>query len=254
MSIGERIKKLRIKNKLTQQDLADKLFVSDKTVSSWESGRTEPDINMLSDICKALNTNFLTLINDESTNENVEIELKIKVSEKEQERILELIKNDSKFIKEENQDATYFKLGYRKMNNEWLRIRKESSNYILNYKKKNNDNIIEEYEVFIDNIDNLKIIFNNLNLEETIHVDKHRVSYLYKNKYEFSFDDVKLLGLYVEIELKRYDGTFDVESKNLLELLKSLSINVNNIETRRYPELIEKLMGKWFIINKPTNS
>ena len=240
MIIGERIKKLRIKNKLTQQELADKLFVSDKTVSSWESGRTEPDINILSDICNALNTNFLTFINDESTNENVEIELKIKVSEKEQERILELIKNDSKFIKDEQQDATYFKLGHRKMLNEWLRIRKENNNYILNYKKKNKNDIIEEYEVSIDNMDNLKIIFNNLNMTESVHVNKHRLSYLYKDKYEFSFDDVNFLGLYVEIELKKYDDTFEAESKNLLELLKSLSININSIETRRYPELIEK--------------
>ena len=240
MIIGERIKKLRIKNKLTQQDLADKLFVSDKTISSWESGRTEPDINMLSEICKALNTNFLTLVGNENTNENVEIEVKIKVSEKEQERVLNLIKNDAVFVKDEIQDAIYYKLSHRDMNNEWLRIRKENSNYILNYKKKG-EKLIEEYEVSIDNIDNLKIIFKNLDFEESVHVNKHRIAYLYKDKYEFSFDEVEYLGLYIEIELKKYDNSFEKESEELLELLKKLSININSIETRRYPELIEKL-------------
>ena len=242
MMLGEKIKKMRIKNKMTQQDLADKLFVSDKTVSSWESGRTEPDINMLSDICGALNSNFFELINDSEKN-NVELELKIKVNEKEQQRILELIKKDSVFIKEEDQNAVYYKLSHRDMNSEWLRIRRENSNYVLNYKKKNDD-VIEEYEVLIDNVNNLKQIFNYLDFKESIHVDKHRIAYLYKDKYEFSFDDVKCLGLYVEIELKKFDDSFDVEAKNMLDLLKLLSININNIEIRRYPELIEKWTDK----------
>ena len=37
--IGERIKELRNKNNLTQDYLANKLYVSDKTVSSWESNK-----------------------------------------------------------------------------------------------------------------------------------------------------------------------------------------------------------------------
>ena len=47
MSIGERIKKLRNKKGITQLELANKLFVTDKTVSSWESDRTEPSLEML---------------------------------------------------------------------------------------------------------------------------------------------------------------------------------------------------------------
>lgn len=236
-NIGERIKSYRINNKLTQQELADKLFVSDKTVSSWESGRTEPDINMLSDICNALNINFLSLVSDKN-NIDTEIELKIKVSEKERDRVLNLIKNDVTFIKEEDQDATYYKLPHRDMNNEWLRVRRENNNYILNYKKKNKD-IINEYEVSIDNIDNLRIIFQNIDLEESVHVNKHRISYMYKDKYEISFDNVELLGLYIEIELKKYEYDIDTESRKLLDLLNGLNINVNSIETRRYPELVE---------------
>lgn len=123
------------------------------------------------------------------------------------------------------------------MNNEWLRIRKENNNYVLNYKKKNKD-VIEEYEVSVDNVKNLKTIFSNIDLKESVHVDKHRISYLYKNKYEFSFDNVKYLGRYVEIELKNQEYSNDEEIQKLIELVKNLSININSIETRRYPEII----------------
>ena len=37
--IGNFILKLRKENKMTQQELADKLFVTDKAVSKWENGR-----------------------------------------------------------------------------------------------------------------------------------------------------------------------------------------------------------------------
>ena len=240
INIGGRIKELRLKNKMSQQELADKLFVSDKTVSSWESNRTEPDIYMLSDICKILNINFLSFIN-EGNNSNIELELKIRSNEHEQNRILNMIKDNSKFINEEYQEAIYYKLSHRDMNKEWLRIRRENSNYILNYKKLNSKGLLEEYEVSIDNIDNLKIIFNCIDLKESVHVNKHRTIYMYKDKYEFSFDDVENLGYFIEIEIKKYDYDLDKESDMLFDLLKELRINMNDIELKRYPELLEEL-------------
>ena len=89
--ISSKIKNLRIKNNLTQQEFGDKLFVSDKTVSSWESKRTLPDINMLMEICDRFNTNLFSLLNDTFDN-NTEIELKIKVDNNEYNRILNMIK------------------------------------------------------------------------------------------------------------------------------------------------------------------
>ena len=38
MTIGERIKELRKKNDLTQEELASALFVSRAAISKWESG------------------------------------------------------------------------------------------------------------------------------------------------------------------------------------------------------------------------
>ena len=50
--IGERIKELRIKNNMTQQDLANIVGLTSTGISYWESGKARPDstmINKLSD-------------------------------------------------------------------------------------------------------------------------------------------------------------------------------------------------------------
>ena len=52
MKIGKRIKELRKKKKITQLDFANKLYVTDKTISSWESDRTEPSLEMLVSIAR----------------------------------------------------------------------------------------------------------------------------------------------------------------------------------------------------------
>jgi len=51
--VGKFIAKLRKENNLTQQQLADKLEITDKAVSKWENGRCLPDVyflNILSDL------------------------------------------------------------------------------------------------------------------------------------------------------------------------------------------------------------
>ena len=50
MGIGENIKKFRLAYNMEQKELADKLHVSSKTVSSWECGRTEPKMGMIEDL------------------------------------------------------------------------------------------------------------------------------------------------------------------------------------------------------------
>ena len=46
-TIGKRIRHLRKASGISQQELAEKLYISQKTVSSWECGRTAPDSEML---------------------------------------------------------------------------------------------------------------------------------------------------------------------------------------------------------------
>ena len=51
---GELIAELRRKQGLTQQQLADKLNLSNKTISKWESGSGSPDISNLPVLAEAL--------------------------------------------------------------------------------------------------------------------------------------------------------------------------------------------------------
>ena len=59
---GTVIKELREKNKLTQLQLSEKLGVSDKTVSKWETGKGYPDITLLEPIAKAFRISVTELI------------------------------------------------------------------------------------------------------------------------------------------------------------------------------------------------
>lgn len=61
-SISKNIKKLRKENNLTQETLAEKLFVTRQTVSYWETGRSQPTLDMLGDLAVALNCSPLDII------------------------------------------------------------------------------------------------------------------------------------------------------------------------------------------------
>ncbi len=67
-AIGEVIRKNRIKKKLTQRELASKLFISDKAVSKWERGKGMPDLSILSDLADCLNISVELLLNGVETN------------------------------------------------------------------------------------------------------------------------------------------------------------------------------------------
>ena len=55
MDIGLKIKELRKQRNLSQSELADLLCISQKTISSYERNRTQPNIEMIEEMCKVLN-------------------------------------------------------------------------------------------------------------------------------------------------------------------------------------------------------
>lgn len=64
-TIGEFIQFLRKEKGLTQKELAEKVNVSDKTISKWENGNSTPDIGMLKPLCDALEISVNELISGE---------------------------------------------------------------------------------------------------------------------------------------------------------------------------------------------
>ncbi|BCR35223.1 helix-turn-helix domain-containing protein [Mariniplasma anaerobium] len=65
MSISENIKICRIQNNLTQKQLGEKVFVSDKTISKWESNRSVPDVDTIKRLAEILNVEYDVLIDGE---------------------------------------------------------------------------------------------------------------------------------------------------------------------------------------------
>ena len=63
--IGNFILKERKAKKLTQAKLAEKLFVSEKTVSKWENGKGLPDTNLLHKLCEILEVSLNELLSGE---------------------------------------------------------------------------------------------------------------------------------------------------------------------------------------------
>lgn len=69
---GTTIKTLREARNLTQAELAEKLGVSSKTVSKWETAKGLPDISLLQPLAQALGISVIELMNGEQIlNQNV---------------------------------------------------------------------------------------------------------------------------------------------------------------------------------------
>ena len=60
--IGKFIKECRNGKKMTQQELADKLMVSYKTISKWECGKGLPEVSLMIPLCELLDINVNELL------------------------------------------------------------------------------------------------------------------------------------------------------------------------------------------------
>ena len=65
MEFGEKVQKLRTQSNWTQEQLAEKLYVSRTAISKWESGKGYPSIDLLKDIAKLFNKTIDELLSSE---------------------------------------------------------------------------------------------------------------------------------------------------------------------------------------------
>ena len=69
---GSTVKQLREDRRLTQAELAERLGVSSKTVSKWETGKGLPDITLLQPLAQELGISVIELMSGEHiTNRNI---------------------------------------------------------------------------------------------------------------------------------------------------------------------------------------
>lgn len=74
--IGSFLKELRKEKNITQEQLAETLGVSGRTVSRWETGTNMPDISLLVDMAEMFDVSVPEIINGERKNENMSEEVK----------------------------------------------------------------------------------------------------------------------------------------------------------------------------------
>lgn len=65
LKIGKFIAEKRKKNGLTQMQLAEKLNITDRAVSKWETGKSLPDSSIMLELCQILNISVNDLLSGE---------------------------------------------------------------------------------------------------------------------------------------------------------------------------------------------
>ena len=74
--IGSFLKELRKEKELTQEQLAETLNVSRRTVSRWETGSNMPDLDLLVEMADLYQVDLRELLNGERKEERMDTELK----------------------------------------------------------------------------------------------------------------------------------------------------------------------------------
>ena len=115
--IGKFIAELRKEKNMTQQELADRLGITDRAVSNWENGRRLPDLSMITILAKELNVEVSELLNAKKMSkeeleilrdtinntllysENEKNNKKEKINEEPYKNEIKELKNDDEFVK-----------------------------------------------------------------------------------------------------------------------------------------------------------
>ena len=97
----ELIKELRKEKRLTQEQLAEKLNVSGRTVSRWETGTNMPDISLLTELAEFFDVSIPEIIDGERKSENMNQEVRETANKMadyasaEKENIIKNVRNQS---------------------------------------------------------------------------------------------------------------------------------------------------------------
>ncbi len=70
ISIGKFIAEKRKAKNLTQAQLAERLNISNKTISKWETGKSMPDYSIMESLCNELDISISELLNGEKPQVN----------------------------------------------------------------------------------------------------------------------------------------------------------------------------------------
>ena len=95
LATGRLLSQKRKEKNLTQEQLAQKLGVSNKTISKWETGKCMPDYAVVKDLCAELGITVAELIDGEPAEEK-------SVRTYDEEQILDLLKRTQELEKQKD--------------------------------------------------------------------------------------------------------------------------------------------------------
>ena len=108
LKIGDNLRTLRLQNKMTQEQLADRLGVSYQSVSRWENGVTYPDIEILPAIARHFSVTVDYLLGQDDVEKRKRIRKQIqsipKMTENDKDAIIDIIRT----CRREQDDGEYF--------------------------------------------------------------------------------------------------------------------------------------------------
>lgn len=95
LTVGKFISSKRKEKNLTQEQLAEKLGVSNKTISKWETGKCMPDYSIVKSLCEELEVTIAELMDGEELAEK-------SVRAYDEEQIMNLLRRTQELEKQKN--------------------------------------------------------------------------------------------------------------------------------------------------------
>ena len=182
--------------------------------------------------------------------DDIEVEIKIAIPKKKFNDLREQIAKEGTFVKKATQIDEYFTPSHRnfiaaKFPFEWLRLRQNNDKIKINYKHFYPENAevtshCDEYETEVGNLTTIEKIFKAIDIKSFAIVEKVRESFIYQKHFEISFDQVKNLGYFIEIEAMHDFGDPQKTRQKLDELARTLKIDPSKCELRGYPYMLMK--------------
>lgn len=247
--IGKFIALKRKQLGMSQSDLAAKMYVTNKTISRWETGKYMPDLSVIILLSDILNVSTYELLlgeeigNKEEKTNNIETETRVLFELKEEQNILDKLNKISDLIYkgkfyektiQYNHPNTDF---YSKEIDARFRVRlTKNSNYekcMISYKRRGvnflNEQINSEEEVEVEikytDFDNLSYILENV-LKMKFVESYERYRYVYFN--DDIEIDVDIYPFMIALEIENKSTTKDPKAV-VLYYLEKIGFNLDDI-------------------------
>ena len=225
--IGNFISKKRIEKGLKQKELAEILYVTDKTISRWENGNYMPDLSILIKLAETLNVSVYELLLGEELVEkestNIETEIRFLYSLSEENKILSYLNKFQELTYKGCFDETTIQYNhpmkeynyYSKEIDARFRERTTKNNEIkktmITYKRRGENflneeiNSEEEVEVSIDYKDTDNLLYL---LKDVLHMEL--VESYSRRRHVYSNEDIEVV-----VDIYPFMIAIEVENKSI---------------------------------------